>query len=100
MPGAAYTPVKGDMEDIIKAKIDRVEQRRIGEAIKWAFHGSFCAANKSRNLIYHFFVQYAARPPNHKPLVRVKGDIGRQFHFSFGAFKPIRKRDGIASTKK
>src|SRR5262249_6423977 len=100
MPRADLTSVKGGVEDIIKAKIDGVEQRCIGEAIKWGFRGSFCAANKSGNLIYHLFVHYAVGPPNHNPLFRVKGDIGRQFHFSFGAFKPTRQRDGIASTDK
>src|ERR1700751_501695 len=93
MPRAAHTPVKGDVEDIIKAKIDGVEQRCIGEAIKWGFRGSFCTANKSGNLIHHFFVEYAARPPNHKPRFRVKADIGWQFHFRFGAFKPARRPD-------
>src|SRR5262249_15546936 len=96
MPRVTHTPVKGDVEDIIKAKIDGVEQRCIGEAIEWAFRGSFYAANKSGNLIHDCFVHYAARPPNHKPLFRLKGDIGRQFHFSFGPFKPARQQDGIA----
>src|SRR5215831_7461133 len=90
MPRADHAPVKGDVEDIIKAKIDGVEHRCVREAIKWGFRGSFYGPNKSGNLTDHFFVQNATRPPNHKSLFSVNGDIGRQFHFSFAAFKPTR----------
>ena len=95
MARVAHTSVKGDVEDIIKAEIDSVGQSCIGKAIKWGFRGSLYGANKSGDLTHHFFVEYAARPPNPKPLLRVKGDIGRQFHFSFGALILTARLNGI-----
>src|SRR5947207_7082561 len=60
------TPIKSDMKDVFKSKIDRVQRGRVSESVEWPAELVLLIDDERQNLVHHRLIQNTARPPDKK----------------------------------
>src|SRR5947207_1507176 len=60
------TPIKSDMKNILKTKIDRVQRGHVGKSVEWPAELVLLIGEERQYLVHYRLIQDAVRPPDEK----------------------------------